>query len=67
MSANDPMKPSAALLVKLGSIAVHADEALSPAGHEFDKIALEQLLRDPDVMAWREAMTKLAMLPVMRR
>ena len=63
---SDPLKPPVALLVKIGSIVVHADEFLSPNGHELDKIALQQLFADPDVREWVKAMTKMAMLPVKR-
>ena len=31
-----PMAPSTTLLMKLGSIVVHADEATEPGGHSFD-------------------------------
>lgn len=60
------MKPSPALLVKLGSIIVHFDEATSPGGHDFDLNTARQLLQDPDVKAWIAAMSKAAMLPVKR-
>jgi hypothetical protein len=63
---SDPLKPGPRLLVKLGSIAVHVEELLSPAGHGFDKIALQVLLNDPEVTEWRAAMDKMAMLPLMR-
>lgn len=63
---NDPLKPSIQLLSKLGSIAVHADEMLSAKGHTADKAALQALLRDADVVAWCNEMTKMAMLPVKR-
>jgi hypothetical protein len=59
----DPMKPSAALLAKLGSIARHCDEALSVTGHEFDVGAIRSLLCDPEVVQWLDAMDKLAMIP----
>lgn len=59
-------QPSMSLLCKLGSIMVHAEEALSPTGHEFDKTALDQLLTDPEVVAWRRQMESAAMLPVKR-
>lgn len=62
----DPLKPDLALLIKLSSIAVHAEEYLSAGGHSFDRIVLDGLLKDPDVQAWRAAMDKLAMLPVKR-
>jgi len=51
--------PSLALLAKLGSIAVHAEEFLSPKGHEFDVAALNNLLRDPEVVEWMSAMGPL--------
>jgi len=60
------LTPPIPLLVKLGSIAVHVDEMLSVHGHEFDKVALQQLLADAEVKEWIAAMTKLAMLPVKR-
>lgn len=44
--------PPMSLLAKLGSIAVHAEELLSPGGHAFDRTALEQLLKDQEVTAW---------------
>lgn len=66
MKTSDPLKPSIKLLVKLGSIAVHADEMISPSGHDVDKIALEQGLADQEVKDWVAAMTKMAMLPVKR-
>lgn len=63
----DPLNPCLPLLVKLGSIAVHAEELLSPDGHAFDRVALQDLLTDPDVVAWRAAMDAQALLPVKRR
>ena len=61
------LNPALTLLVKLGSIAVHAGELLSPDGHEFDRVALDQLLRDPEVLAWLEAMDAAAMVPKTRK
>jgi len=64
---SDPMKPSPGLLCKLGSIAVHAEELSSPEhAHVFDKLALDTLLKDPEVKEWMAQMAKLAMLPVKR-
>jgi hypothetical protein len=63
----DPLKPSITLLSKLGSIVVHLDEVTSPDGHAFDKAALDQLLVDPEVKAWVEAMHSLALLPKKRK
>lgn len=54
-----PDVPPLSLLVKIGSIAVHADEFFSPGGHEFDKTALQQLLHDPEVVAWIKQMGPL--------
>jgi hypothetical protein len=48
----DTLKPNVSLLLKLGSIAVHAEEMLSPSGHPFDRVALESLLSDPEVRQW---------------
>lgn len=62
----DPLKPSPALLVKLGSIAVHVEEMMSPKGHHFDRIALQSLLDDGDVKAWLAEMDKAAFLPKKR-
>lgn len=63
---NDPLKPSVTLLVKLGSIAVHAEELLSPTGHHFDRRALETVAHDPEVTAWLAEMDKMAFLPKKR-
>jgi hypothetical protein len=63
----DPLKPSPALLCKLGSIVVHADEGTSSERHHFDLIALKELLFDQEVVAWLNAMDKLAMIPQKRR
>lgn len=60
------LQPSVTLLVKVGSIVVHADEALSPHGHTFDIEAIKPLLADPDVAAWIAAGTAAAMLPLKR-
>lgn len=58
-----PLQAPTVTMVKLGSIAVHVHELLSPAGHGFDRIALQQLLDDPDVKKWLAAMAKLGLLP----
>ena len=55
---------SPSLAAKLAAIVVHADEMLSPDGHEFDKFALQQALADPEVVAWIKACGPLA--PVKR-
>jgi hypothetical protein len=62
----DPFSPNAALLAKLGSAIVHAEEMLEPLGHGFDKIALQSVIADPEVQEWLDAMRALALLPVKR-
>lgn len=62
----DPLKPSATLLIKLGSMIVHYDEMLSSNGDEFDKLALDSLTNDPEVQEWLFAMNTMAFLPVKR-
>jgi hypothetical protein len=57
------MRPSPPLLVKLGSIIVHAEELASPEGHQFDLATLQHLLADPDVKAWMKEMDRLTLLP----
>lgn len=62
------LKPSPALLVKLGSIIVHFDEATSPGGRlDFDLVTARQLLADPEVKEWIDKMNEAAMLPLKRR
>lgn len=51
---------SPTLAAKLAAVVVHADEMLSPAGHHFDKAALEQVCRDPEVQDWIQRCGPLA-------
>ena len=62
----DMTKPSLGLLVKLGSIAVHADEILSPHREAVDVDAIRSLLEDVEVREWLAQMSKAAFLPVKR-
>jgi hypothetical protein len=55
--------PNPALLAKLGSIAVHADELTSKDGHEFGAAALRSLLSDPEIVSWLDAMAQFALVP----
>ncbi len=57
---SDPLQPAVTLLVKLGSIAVHADEPASPGGHAFGHTALQGLAQDAEAAAWLKQMDKLA-------
>lgn len=65
-SASDPLKPTISVLVKLGSIVIHVEEMMSPSGHAFDRVTLDQLLNDTEVKLWLARMEELAMLPVKR-
>lgn len=60
---NNPLQPSASLLSKLGSIVVHLEELNGPGAHHFDKVAMDQLLNDPEVREWVKQMDSMAMLP----
>ena len=62
----DPLKPSASLLVKLGSIIVHYEESKSDEGHHLDLSAIDGLMQDPEVVEWFEAMNGMALLPLKR-
>ena len=63
---SDVLNPTPAMLVKLGSIVVHADEMLSPTGHAFDRVALTTLLADAEVRAWLAEMEVRALIPLRR-
>ena len=58
--------PPITVVIKLGSIARHVQELLGPTGHSFDKVALDGLLNDPEVVEWMTAADELALLPVLR-
>lgn len=62
----DIKNPGLNILCTLGSIAIHVEELLSPAGHAFDKVALETCLNNPDLKTWLKEMDKLALLPKKR-
>ena len=51
------------LWLKLASIAVHAEELLSPDGHEFDKQAIKGRLADPEVRRFLDAPKNKVYLP----
>lgn len=52
----DALKPSLSLLSKLGSIAVHAEEVISPGRHQVDVAAIQNLLADEEVRNWIKEM-----------
>ena len=63
---DNPLKPSASLLIKLGSVIIHQEEMMSKKGHQFDKAALDTVRNDPEVIEWLATMTQMAFLPVKR-
>ena len=62
----DPFRPDLKLLVKIGSALVHADEFMGPKGHELDKTAYDDLMRDAEVKTWLSDLTAKGYLPVKR-
>ena len=66
MSQNDPLKPDLQLLVKLGSLIVHYEEATGPNGHYFDRNTIDDITKHADVQEWFDGMRKMALLPVKR-
>ena len=62
----DELKPSPALLAKIGSLIVHIDEYLSPDVHEYDLVTLKSLLSDPEIVEWLDEMGKAQLIPVKR-
>lgn len=66
MAQNNPMQPTPALLAKIGSALVHAEELLSPNGHDYDRQAFQALMGLPEVRRWIEAMESMAMVPKKR-
>jgi hypothetical protein len=59
-------RPSLSLVVKLGSLVVHAQEFMEPGGHPFDKTTFETEIQDPEVKAWIDKATKMGFLPQKR-
>lgn len=59
-------KVSFTLLIKLGSIAIHIEELLSPKGHELDKEALKTLLEDKEVRIFLEDPKMKVFFPIKR-
>lgn len=69
MPTSSPIEfmPPPQLLIKLGSIIIHYKELTSSDGHYMDKVALDSLLSDEEVVKWIEGMDKMALLPKMRK
>lgn len=64
--SDNPLTPPVSLLCKLGSIATHAEEAMSPGAHGFDLIAMKSAIADPEVQRWLGAMGALSLIPLKR-
>lgn len=60
------LKPPLTVLCKLGSLAVHVEEARSKIGHPFDWSAIDSILSDQEVKEWLAVMDRGAFLPVKR-
>jgi hypothetical protein len=63
---NEPIIPSLQLLVKLGSLVIHYQEATGPKRHPLDMDAIRSIEGEPDVQEWISEMTKRGFLPVKR-
>ncbi len=57
----DPLKPSATLLIKIGSAMIHAEEMIETKfkNAEFDIPAFKTVAEDPETIAWIKAMGPL--------
>ncbi len=64
---SDPLNPTAKLLCKLGSIAVHAEEFTGKDSHHFDLEAIKSLLQDEEIVTWLKQMEAMALIPERRR
>ena len=53
------------LVIKLMSLAVHAEEFIETA-EDADALAVQGLLADPEIVAEREALDRMALLPLKR-
>ena len=62
----DVLKPSNTILIKLGSLFVHIEEALSDKAHHFDIAVIKQALVDKELTEWIKGMDKLALIPKKR-
>lgn len=59
-------RPNDAVQIWLACIAVHADEAISGNGHEFDIEAIRGLLDLPGMRAYLDELGALGLTPVKR-
>jgi hypothetical protein len=62
----DLLRPSPAILCALVSAVVHAEEFMSPGGHQFDLTAFSQCVDRSEVREWINGMVKAGFAPVKR-
>ena len=62
----DLFRPSPAIMCALVSAVVHAEEFMSPGGHQFDLTAFSQCIDQPEVREWINGMVKAGFAPVKR-
>ncbi len=60
------LSPSASVLIKLGSLAIHVEEGMGPRGHPYDVVAIQGILADPELQEWLKEMDSMALLPLKR-
>lgn len=46
--------PSDNVLIVLASLVVHAEEGMSSGGHDFDQLAMQSCVENPEVQEWLE-------------
>ncbi len=66
MNRTGPLAPSPALLVKIGSGLVHAEEFFSSDGYPLDRDAFNSILSDVEVVEWLAEMNNLLLIPLKR-
>lgn len=64
--AIDLPHPSLSVLIKLASLAVHADEMLAPGGHDLDREAIRGLLADTELRTYLAHPALRVYLPLKR-
>ena len=60
-------RPSLTLLVKLGSLIVHADEAFGVDGRQLDVDVFKHAMKDQEVQAWIKEGVGMSFLPRKRK
>lgn len=60
------LRPVPSILLALLSVAIHAEELLSPTGHAIDRVAMKSAMDAPGLREWIAEMTKAGYAPVKR-